>query len=174
MAMRLIKKTPDYKIFVRGDDRYAVQDANGKPVNGEEKVRILLAEELITVAIPDPAARGGSRPRMMTVGPNAAAESTEEPVEEAQDATSDEAEAEPEPNRSQSLKRSLSQNLNPKRLPKRRRLTATMKKRKRKRKSKAWRLPCKDIKPACAGFFMRCIALSFAQSNQNLPESYGP
>ena len=54
MAMKLIKKTPDYKIFVRGDDRYAVQDADGKPVNGEEKVRILLAEELITVAIPDP------------------------------------------------------------------------------------------------------------------------
>ena len=41
MAMKLVKKTPEYKIFMRGDDRYAVQDANGKPVNGEEKVRIL-------------------------------------------------------------------------------------------------------------------------------------
>ena len=27
MAMKLIKKMADYKIFMRGDDRYAVQDA---------------------------------------------------------------------------------------------------------------------------------------------------
>ena len=67
MAMRLIKKTPDYKIFVRGDDRYAVQDANGRPVNGEEKVRILLAEELITVAIPDPCKPAGSVTRSRSV-----------------------------------------------------------------------------------------------------------
>ena len=40
MAMKLIKKTAEYKIFMRGDDSYAVQDASGKPVN-EEKVRIL-------------------------------------------------------------------------------------------------------------------------------------
>ena len=32
MAMKLIKKTAEYKIFMRGDDRYAVQDASGKPV----------------------------------------------------------------------------------------------------------------------------------------------
>ena len=47
MAMKLIKNTAEYKIFMRGDDRYAVQDASGKPVNGEEKVRILVEEELI-------------------------------------------------------------------------------------------------------------------------------
>ena len=50
MAMKLIKKTADYKIFMRGDERYAVQDANGKPINGEEKVKILVAEDLIKVA----------------------------------------------------------------------------------------------------------------------------
>ena len=54
MAMKLIKKTADYKIYVRGDDRYAVQDANGKPVNGEEKVRILVEEDLIKVTLPSP------------------------------------------------------------------------------------------------------------------------
>ena len=54
MAMKLIKKTADYKIFMRGDDRYAVQDASGKPVNGEEKVRILVEEELIKVTVPNP------------------------------------------------------------------------------------------------------------------------
>ena len=54
MAMKLIKKTADYKSFMRGDDRYAVQDASGKPVNGEEKVRILVEEDLIKVTLPSP------------------------------------------------------------------------------------------------------------------------
>ena len=54
MAMKLIKKTAEYKIFMRGDDRYAVQDASGKPVNGEEKVRILVDEDLIKVTLPSP------------------------------------------------------------------------------------------------------------------------
>ena len=55
MAMKLVRKTADYKIFLRGDNRYAVQNAAGKPVNGEEKVNILIAEELVTVAAaPEP------------------------------------------------------------------------------------------------------------------------
>ena len=52
MAMILIKKTEEYKVFKRGDERYAVQDATGKPINGEEKVKILLAEELIKATLP--------------------------------------------------------------------------------------------------------------------------
>ncbi len=52
MAMTLVKKTADYRIFKRGDERYAVQDAAGKSVNGEEKVNVLLAESLITVSAP--------------------------------------------------------------------------------------------------------------------------
>ncbi|MEE4202063.1 MAG: hypothetical protein V2I45_00400 [Halieaceae bacterium] len=52
MALKLVKKTAEYKVYKRGDDRYAVQDADGKPVNGEEKVKILLAEELIKVTAP--------------------------------------------------------------------------------------------------------------------------
>ena len=52
MAMKLIKKMADYKIFMRGDERYAVQDASGKPINGEEKVKILVAEDLIKVTVP--------------------------------------------------------------------------------------------------------------------------
>ena len=54
MAMKLIKRTAEYKIFMRGDERFAVQDSNGKPVNGEEKVRILVEEELIKVTVPAP------------------------------------------------------------------------------------------------------------------------
>ena len=52
--MKLIKKTAEYKVFMRGDDRYAIQDASGKPVNGEEKVRILVEEDLIKVTLPSP------------------------------------------------------------------------------------------------------------------------
>ena len=58
MAMKLVRKTAEYKIFLRGDNRYAVQNANGKPVNGEEKVKILIAEELIKVTAPTETAPG--------------------------------------------------------------------------------------------------------------------
>lgn len=52
MAMQLVKKTDAYSIFKRGDERYAVKDANKNPVNGEEKVRILVEEGLIKAAVP--------------------------------------------------------------------------------------------------------------------------
>ena len=51
MAMKLVKKTEDYSIFKRSDDRYAVQDGNRNAVNGDEKVRILVEEGLITAAV---------------------------------------------------------------------------------------------------------------------------
>ena len=56
MAMKKVKKTADYTIYQRNDDRYAVKDANKKAVNGEEKAKILLAEGLIklTEAAPAP------------------------------------------------------------------------------------------------------------------------
>ena len=75
MAMKLIKKSADYKIFVRGDDRYAVQDSNGRSVNGEEKVRILVEEELIKVAVP-------SAPAAVADEVEAVAEEAEEVAEE--------------------------------------------------------------------------------------------
>ena len=54
MAMQLIKKTPQYSIFKRGDNRYAVTDANKQPVNGDDKVRILVAQGLIKASAPAP------------------------------------------------------------------------------------------------------------------------
>ena len=80
MAMKLVRKTAEYKIFLRGDNRYAVQNANGKPVNGEEKVKILIAEELIKVTAPTEAA-----PDVEETVEEVAAEATEEvaPAEEA-------------------------------------------------------------------------------------------
>ena len=51
MALKLVKKTDDYSIYLRGDKRYAVEDARRKPVNGDEKVTILTAEGLLKVAV---------------------------------------------------------------------------------------------------------------------------
>lgn len=50
--MKLVKKTAQYSIFQRGDDRYAVKDARKQPINGDEKARILLAEELVKATLP--------------------------------------------------------------------------------------------------------------------------
>jgi hypothetical protein len=52
MAMKLVKKTEQYAIYQRNDDRYAVKNADNDAVNGEEKVRILLEEGLIKVSAP--------------------------------------------------------------------------------------------------------------------------
>ena len=52
MAMKLVKKTDDYSIYQRGDKRYAVEDAHKLPVNGDDKVRILVEEGLVKAAVP--------------------------------------------------------------------------------------------------------------------------
>ena len=52
MAMKLVKKTAEYTIYKRGDERYAVKDASKKAVNGDEKTRILVAEDLVKAMIP--------------------------------------------------------------------------------------------------------------------------
>ena len=90
MAMKLIKKTADYKIFMRGDDRYAVQDATGKPVNGEEKVRILVEEELIKVTVPSP------KEEALEAAEAGTDEATDSAEENAEEAAAEDA-AEPEP-----------------------------------------------------------------------------
>lgn len=52
--MKVVKQTDDYTIFQRRDNRYAVVDSNKKPVNGDDKVKILVAEELLKVTLPAP------------------------------------------------------------------------------------------------------------------------
>lgn len=81
MAMTLIKKADGYKIYKRGDGRFAVQNASGKPVNGEEKVNVLLAEELIKVTMPAPAAP--EEPEAEAEAPAEEAPAEEAPAEEA-------------------------------------------------------------------------------------------
>jgi len=94
MAMNLIKKTSEYKIFKRGDERFAVQDAAGKPVNGEEKVKILLAEELIKVTLPGAPveeAPAGEQPTEATEAEEAAeASDAEEASDSAEESDSEE------------------------------------------------------------------------------------
>jgi hypothetical protein len=45
--MKLVTRTDDYTIYQRRDSRYAVQGANKTPINGDEKVAILLKHELV-------------------------------------------------------------------------------------------------------------------------------
>ena len=106
MAMKLIKKTAEYKIFMRGDDRYAVQDASGKPVNGEEKVRILVEEDLIKVTLPSPeeevaepedTADGGDETAEVAAEADDAAEDAEGEAQALGEAGEPETEPEPEP-----------------------------------------------------------------------------
>ncbi|MEC9155917.1 MAG: hypothetical protein VX443_08055 [Pseudomonadota bacterium] len=45
--MKLVTRTDDYTIYQRRDSRYAVQDANKAPINGDDKVAILLKHKLV-------------------------------------------------------------------------------------------------------------------------------
>ena len=71
--MELVKKVDGFKILKRRDGRFAVETANGKAVNGEEKVKVLLAEGLIKVTEPKPVEEAPAE--------DAAEESSEEAAE---------------------------------------------------------------------------------------------
>lgn len=52
--MKVVKQTAEYTIFKRADDRYAVQGNNRKFINGDEKVAILIKEDLRKAPEPKP------------------------------------------------------------------------------------------------------------------------
>jgi|TARA_B110000902_G_scaffold267179_1_gene358852 hypothetical protein len=52
--MTIVKKTDTYSISKRRDGRYSVVGSNGKAINGDDKVVILKAEDLIKVTAPAP------------------------------------------------------------------------------------------------------------------------
>lgn len=56
--MELVKKTKEYTIFKKNNNRYGVKGPKGKWINKDEKENILLKEKLITKmkAAPKPAA----------------------------------------------------------------------------------------------------------------------
>ena len=48
--MKVVKKTSEYTIYQRRDERYAVESSAKKAINGDEKVSILAKEGLLKVA----------------------------------------------------------------------------------------------------------------------------
>ena len=52
--MKAVVKTDEYTIYQRRDERYAVEDANKKSINGDEKAAILSKHELIKLAVAAP------------------------------------------------------------------------------------------------------------------------
>jgi hypothetical protein len=52
--MTIVKKTDTYSISKRRDGRYSVVGSNGKAINGDDKIAILKAEDLIKVTAPAP------------------------------------------------------------------------------------------------------------------------
>lgn len=50
--MKTIKKTAEYTIYQKRNNRYAVKGANANWLNGDEKTAVLLAEKLIKLSQP--------------------------------------------------------------------------------------------------------------------------
>ena len=96
MSMKLVKKTDEYSIYQRRDGRYAVQDANKNAVNGDDKARILVAEELIKVTLPSPAEPEEAAEAEAAEGEGAEEAAAEEAAEEAGAEAEPEAEAAPD------------------------------------------------------------------------------
>ena len=68
--MKTVVKADAYTIFQRRDERYAIKDASGNAVNGDEKTKILAEHDLIKLSV--------------------AAASVEEPAAEAAEAAAEE------------------------------------------------------------------------------------
>ncbi|WP_185234510.1 hypothetical protein [Teredinibacter franksiae] len=54
--MKQVKKTAEYTIFQRNDERYAIRNADKAWINGDDKVAILLKEGLMKKPEPKPEA----------------------------------------------------------------------------------------------------------------------
>ncbi len=48
--MELVKKSGEFSIYKKKNNRFCVQNKNKKYINGDEKQKVLLSEGLITVA----------------------------------------------------------------------------------------------------------------------------
>ncbi len=88
--MKVVVKNDEYTIYQRRDGRYAVENAAKKAVNGDEKVAILLANELVKVTLPaapaeEPAADEAVEEAAEEATADAADEAADEPAEDAGD-----------------------------------------------------------------------------------------
>ena len=88
--MKVVVTNDEYTIYQRRDGRYAVENAAKKAVNGDEKVAILLANDLVKVT---PPAAPAEEPAAEEVVEEAAEETTAdaagEPAEDAGDAAAE-------------------------------------------------------------------------------------
>lgn len=50
--MKVLKKTDDYTVYQKRSGRYAVVGSDKKNINGEDKVKILIAEGIVKQALP--------------------------------------------------------------------------------------------------------------------------
>ena len=50
--MEVVKQTDEYTVIKKRSGRFGVKNTAGKWINGEEKVKILIAEGLIKAALP--------------------------------------------------------------------------------------------------------------------------
>lgn len=76
--MKVTKKTAEYTIYQKRNNRYAVKGANSTWLNGEDKVKILLAEGLIKLTEPAPKAEEPAEETAAEAEEAAAEEATEE------------------------------------------------------------------------------------------------
>ena len=78
--MKVVKKTDEYAILQRRDNRYAVVNKDKRPINGEDKAKILSAEGLIKIPEPKaaPAEEAASADDAAEAGTEAAETATEE------------------------------------------------------------------------------------------------
>ena len=80
--MKVVVKNDEYTIYQRRDGRYAVENAAKQPVNGDEKVAILLANELVKVTLPAAPAEEPAEEVVEEAAEEATAEAADEPTEE--------------------------------------------------------------------------------------------
>ena len=90
--MKVVLRNDEYTIYQRRDGRYAVEGADKKAINGDEKVAILIANDLIKAALP-------AAPEPEPVEEVAEEAAAEAPAEEApaEEAPAEEAPAEEAP-----------------------------------------------------------------------------
>ena len=80
--MKVVVKNDEYTIYQRRDGHYAVENAAKKAVNGDEKVAILLANELVKVTPPAAPAEEPAEDVVEESAEETTAEAADEPAEE--------------------------------------------------------------------------------------------
>ena len=80
--MKVVVKNDEYTIYQRRDGRYAVEGTDRKAINGENKVAILVANELIKAVVPAAPEEGLEEIPEEEIAAEAVEETAEEPATE--------------------------------------------------------------------------------------------